>query len=165
MKLAEELMRRVLGPSLDELPPQTKRLLSLIEEMVNEECKRQEIEADDYRFTRRTVRQHTRWGDTQLRVHLRRLEELEYLTLRRGGGQGQRYVYQLRTEETMPTMATSRGKRPTSRGQMITSRVLRGPFAGVVKTIHRQSIRGFAPLLRGIPKTLIRAWSEIPVKS
>jgi DNA primase catalytic core len=99
VKLAEELMRRVLGPSLDELPPQTKRLLSLIEEMVNEECKRQEIEADDYRFTRRTVRQHTRWGDTQLRVHLRRLEELEYLTLRRGGGQGQLYVYQLRTEE------------------------------------------------------------------
>ena len=99
VKLAEELMRRVLGPSLDELPPQTKRLLSLIEEMVNQECKRQEIEPDDYRFTRRTVRQHTRWGDTQLRVHLRRLEELEYLTLRRGGGQGQLYVYQLRTEE------------------------------------------------------------------
>ena len=52
---------------------------------MNEECERQEIEADDYRFTRRTVRQHTRWGDTQLRVHLRRLEELEYLSVRRGG--------------------------------------------------------------------------------
>ena len=99
VKLAEELMRRVLGPSLDELPPQTKRLLSLIEEMVKQECERQEIEADDYRFTRRTVRQHTRWGDTQLRTHLRRLEELEYLAVRRGGGQGQLYVYQLRTEE------------------------------------------------------------------
>ena len=99
VRLAEELMRRVLGPSLDELPPQTKRLLSLIEQMVKQECERQEIEADDYRFTRRTVRQHTRWGDTQLRAHLRRLEELEYLAVRRGGGQGQLYVYQLRTEE------------------------------------------------------------------
>jgi hypothetical protein len=98
VKLAEELMRRVLGPSLDELPPQTKRLLSLIEEMVNEECERQEIETDDYRFTRRTVRQHTRWGDTQLRAHLRRLEELEYLVVRRGGP-GQTFVYQLQTEQ------------------------------------------------------------------
>ena len=99
VRLAGELMRRVLGPSLDELPPQTKRLLSLIEQMVKQECERSEIEADDYRFTRRTVRQHTRWGDTQLRAHLRRLEELEYLAVRRGGGQGQLYVYQLRTEE------------------------------------------------------------------
>jgi hypothetical protein len=33
-----------------------------------------------------------------LRVHLRRLEEIEYLIARRGG-QGQRYEYQLRFEE------------------------------------------------------------------
>jgi hypothetical protein len=98
VKLAEELMRRVLGPSLDELPPQTKRLLSLIEQMVKQECERQEIETDDYRFTRRTVRQNTRWGDTQLRAHLRRLEELEYLVVRRGGP-GQTFVYQLQTEQ------------------------------------------------------------------
>jgi DNA primase len=98
VRLASELMRRVLGASLDELPPQTKRLLSLIEQMVNEECERQQIEANQYRFTRRTVRQYTRWGDTQLRVHLRRLEEMEYLVLRRGGGQGQTFVYQLRSE-------------------------------------------------------------------
>lgn len=98
VRLATELMRRVLGASLDELPPQTKRLLSLIEQMVKDECERQQIEADEYRFTRRTVRQYTRWGDTQLRVHLHRLEELEYLVLRRGGGLGQTFVYQLRTE-------------------------------------------------------------------
>jgi DNA primase len=97
VKLAEELMRRVLGPSLDELPPQTKRLLSLIEQMVKQECERSEIEAEECRFTRRTVRQYTRWGDTQLRVHLRRLEELEYLVVRRGGP-GQTFVYQLRLD-------------------------------------------------------------------
>ncbi len=99
VRLAKELMRRVLGPSLDELPPQTKRLLSLIEQMVNEECERPEIEAGDYRFTRRTVRQYTRWGDTQLRAHLRRLEELEYLVVRRGAP-GQTFVYQLRMDES-----------------------------------------------------------------
>lgn len=107
-RLANELVRRVLGPSLDELPPQTKRLLGIIEEMVTDECKRSGIELDDYRFTRRTVRQHTRWGDTQLRVHLRRLEEMEYLVVRRGGP-GQTFVYQLRTEETCPDDADSAG--------------------------------------------------------
>lgn len=93
VKLARELMAKVLAPALDELPPQTRRLLAIIELMVNEESERLEIEAADYRFTRRMLREHTRWGDTQLRVHLRRLEEMEYLAVRRGGP-GQTFVYQ-----------------------------------------------------------------------
>ncbi len=40
------------------------------------------------------MRQYTGWGDTQLRVHLRRLEELEYLLVHRGG-RGQSFVYEL----------------------------------------------------------------------
>ena len=96
VKLARQLMRQVLTPSLDELPPHTRRLLSLVEEMVKQESAGAQIAPADYRFTRRTVREHTRWGDTQLRLHLRRLEEMEYLHVRRGGGQGQLYVYQLR---------------------------------------------------------------------
>jgi DNA primase catalytic core len=98
VQLAKQLVRQVLTPSLDELPPHTRRLLLLIEEMVSQECERLQIERDEYRFTRRTVRQHTRWGDTQLRVHLHRLQEMEYLILRRGGGQGQTFVYQLRCD-------------------------------------------------------------------
>jgi DNA primase catalytic core len=95
VKLARELVRQVLAPSLDELPPHTRRLLLLIEQMAQQECERLQVESSEYRFTRRTVRQHTRWGDTQLRLHLRRLEEMEYLILRRGGP-GQTFVYQLR---------------------------------------------------------------------
>jgi hypothetical protein len=63
--------------------------------MAQEECARLQVENNEYRFTRRTVRQYTRWGDTQLRLHLRRLEEMEYLIVRRGGP-GQTFVYQLR---------------------------------------------------------------------
>ena len=55
------------------------------------------IEIPVYRFTRRTVREYTQWGDTQLRQHLKRLEEMEYLLVRRGGNQGQLVVYQLAT--------------------------------------------------------------------
>jgi hypothetical protein len=84
----------VLGRSLDELPPQTRRLLLLVDAMVTAECKRQRIERADYRFSRREVRAVTGWGDTQLRLHLGRLEELEYLLAHRGG-RGQSFVYEL----------------------------------------------------------------------
>ena len=91
---ANRLAHEVLGRSLDELPPQTRRVLLLIDEMVSAECERQKMERTDFRFSRRDVRQHTKWGDTQLRVHLRRLEELEYLLVHRGG-RGQSFVYEL----------------------------------------------------------------------
>jgi DNA primase catalytic core len=110
--LARQLMRQVIMPSLDELPPHTRRLLGVIEQMVKEECERLQIESSDYRFTRRSVRQYSQWGDTQLRVHLRRLEEMEYLRVRYGGP-GQTFVYQLHSEEeeTNRNHAGSRGVR------------------------------------------------------
>jgi hypothetical protein len=96
VKLAQTLADQVgLKPSLDELRPQARKLLALITEMVKTEGERQQIEVEKYRFTRRTVREYTKWGDTQLRQHLRRLEEMEYLIVRRGGNQGQLVVYQL----------------------------------------------------------------------
>jgi hypothetical protein len=94
VKLAEELIKPVLGRSLDELPPQTRRLLLLVEEMVSRACTEQKIERQEYRFSRRDVRACTRWGDTQLKIHLHRLEELEYLIVHRGG-RGQSFVYEL----------------------------------------------------------------------
>jgi hypothetical protein len=92
--VANRLTAEVLGRSLDELPPQTRRLLLLVDAMVTAECKRQQIERADYRFSRREVRAVTGWGDTQLRLHLGRLEELEYLLAHRGG-RGQSFVYEL----------------------------------------------------------------------
>jgi DNA primase catalytic core len=92
--IANRLTAEVLGRSLDELPPQTRRLLLLVDQMVKAECKRQRIERTEYRFSRREVRAATGWGDTQLRLHLGRLEELEYLLAHRGG-RGQSFVYEL----------------------------------------------------------------------
>jgi hypothetical protein len=92
--VANSLTAEVLGRSLDELPPQTRRLLLLVDAMVTAECKRQRIERTEYRFTRREVRLATGWGDTQLRLHLGRMEELEYLLAHRGG-RGQSFVYEL----------------------------------------------------------------------
>ena len=92
--VANRLAHAVLGCTLDELPPQTRTLLSLIDELVTAICEKDQIKRSDYRFSRRDVREATGWGNTQLKVHLKRLEELEYLIVHRGG-RGQSFVYEL----------------------------------------------------------------------
>jgi len=52
------------------------------------------MERDDYRFSRRDVRQYTGWSDPQVKRHLHKLEELEYLIVHRGD-RGQSFVYEL----------------------------------------------------------------------
>jgi DNA primase catalytic core len=91
---ANRLIIEVLGRSLDELPPQTRRLLLLIDEYVKAECARLKVERADFHFSRRDVRTATGWHETQLRVHLDRLQEMEYLLVHRGG-RGQSFAYEL----------------------------------------------------------------------
>jgi len=92
--LANQLAHKVLGSSLDELPPQTRRLLMLIDKMVAAHCEDKNIPRCDYRFSRRDVRAYTGWGDTQLKVHIKRLENMEYLLIHRGG-RGRQFIYEL----------------------------------------------------------------------
>lgn len=95
IELANKVADDVFGHSLDDMPPQTRRLLLLIYEMVKRDCQEEELEQSDYRFTRRQVREYSKWGNTQLKVHLTRLEELEYLIFTGGGGRGNLKKYQL----------------------------------------------------------------------
>ncbi len=153
--VANRLAHEVLGRSLDELPPQTRRLLGLLDRMVAEACERQGMERSDVRFSRREVREWTGWGDTQLRLHLSRLASMEYLLVHQGG-RGRSFVYELVYEELedgrawhLPglidvaalgagrdggTTPTSRGTEPTSRGRKAenagSTRVQRGGGAG-----------------------------------
>jgi hypothetical protein len=92
--MANRLASEALGRSVDELPPQTRRLLTLVDDMVQAACEKQGIDRADLRFSRREVREFTGWGHTQLKIHLKRLEELEYLLVHRGG-RGQSFVYEL----------------------------------------------------------------------
>jgi DNA primase len=95
IELANKLAHEVLGRTLDELPPQTRRLLGLLDEMATAECERLGLDRGDFRFSRRQVRERTGWGDTQLKVHLGRLVELEYVLGHRAGGHSQRLAYEL----------------------------------------------------------------------
>jgi DNA primase len=99
IEIANRLAHEVLGRSLDELPPQTRRLLLQVDEMVTKECLRLQMDRIDYRFSRRDVRQYTGWGNTQLKTHLARLEDLEYLLVHHGG-RGQSFVYELMFERS-----------------------------------------------------------------
>lgn len=123
------------------MPPQTRRLLRLIDAHVSAECERQTIRRSDVRFSRRALREAIAWGDTQLRLHLERLVELEYVLTHREGPGG-KYVYELAYEvkdearaqvaglidadalvaladaEAAPTTAKSRGQTPEVAGRL-----------------------------------------------
>jgi hypothetical protein len=91
---ANRLAHQVLGRTLDELPPQTRRLLGLIQAMVREQAVRQRIAPGEVRFTRRDVREATQWSDNQLKVHCARLTEMEYLQVH-SGSRGHSLRYEL----------------------------------------------------------------------
>jgi hypothetical protein len=100
IEMANHLADEVLGRSLDDLAPQTRRLLMIIEEMVDSESKRLKTPRSEVWFTRRKLREYCGWGNTQLKVHLKRLEEMEYVLVHQGyrGNRGLRsnsYEYEL----------------------------------------------------------------------
>jgi len=92
--LANRLAGEVLGRSLDELPPQTRRLLMLLDEMVRDRSRELKIPRAEVRFTRREARERTGLSHTQLVVHLSRLVDLEYVAMHHGG-RGAAFCYEL----------------------------------------------------------------------
>lgn len=130
--LANRLSDQVLGKSIDELPPQTRRLLIELHALVNKQCNDQELEQNEYRFTRRFLRECLGWGQTQVKLHVDRLIEMEYVLPHRASGRRVEYelLYDGRGREGQPTMCglidvtklattanESSGSKPASSGQ------------------------------------------------
>ena len=91
---ANRLAGETFGRSLDELSPPSRALLKMIHELVEARCKELNIEPKDYHFSRKDIREWTRWSDFQIKCHIRQLEELEYL-YSVTGKKGKEYVYEL----------------------------------------------------------------------
>src|SRR5271165_5736645 len=89
--LANELAPEVLGRSLDELPPQTRTVLGHIRTLMR--AKREKTKGVDI-FTRRELHGAWGWSFTQLRIHLERLIEQEYVAVH-SGRMGSQFVYEL----------------------------------------------------------------------
>jgi DNA primase len=83
VETANRLAAGILGQSLDELPPQTRRLLELLDATVTRIAATDQIDRVMVRFTRRQLREELGWGDTQLKVHLARLVDLELVSAHR----------------------------------------------------------------------------------
>lgn len=88
IEVANALAHAVLGQSLDELAPQTRRLLLAVHAHVAVQAAELAVDASLVRFTRRQLREALQdggagWGDTQLKVHLARLVDLELLHVHR----------------------------------------------------------------------------------
>lgn len=81
IRLANQLAHEILGRTLDEMPPQTRKLLQLIQRWIGESGEPR----DAMLFTRKMLRDAVQWGDTQLKIHLARLAEMEYLMVHRRG--------------------------------------------------------------------------------
>jgi post-segregation antitoxin (ccd killing protein) len=92
--LANRLAHEILGRSLDELPPPTRQLLGQLHALVADKMQAENLRQNEVRFTRREVREVVGLSDKQVRVHLERLVELEYLFIHHGKN-GRRYVYEL----------------------------------------------------------------------
>jgi DNA primase len=98
--LANQLAPEVLGRSLDELPPQTRRLLEYIRDIVTAKRKTESAKTAST-FSRREIKDACGWSLTQVRVHLERLVELEYLAIR-CGRMGGPFQYELLIEIDAP---------------------------------------------------------------
>ena len=81
---ANALAHDVLGRGLDDMPPQTRRLLGLIQQgqapaPADAAASGGASSLLPRPWRRRDLRAVTGWGDTQLKIHLQRLIELEYV--------------------------------------------------------------------------------------
>jgi hypothetical protein len=99
IEAANKISPEVLGRSLDELPPQTRRLLESIKTLIRAKMKKEKTEQRLSLFSRKELRDFTGWSNTQIRRHLDRLIELEYISTR-GGRNGVQIRYELLTEAT-----------------------------------------------------------------
>ncbi|MBK9373716.1 MAG: DNA primase [Holophagales bacterium] len=168
--LANRLAAEVLGRSLDELPPQTRRLLELLDGMVTETAGKNGVERADLRFTIRDIRRATGWSHDQVWRHMQRLVFLEYVLVHRGG-RGQSFVYELlydgqgrtgspsSSASATPRPSPARGPNPCVRPRLprarrppprVVSGGLWGPFGGLPWS--RPSCR------RSLPMRLWRRW-------
>ncbi|MDQ3092367.1 MAG: DNA primase [Actinomycetota bacterium] len=92
--VANRLCHEILGHSLDDLAPQTRRLLLTLDRQVTRDCEARVLLRSDFRFSRREVRGWTGWTDFQVRTHLGRLAALEYVLVHRGA-RGRSFDYEL----------------------------------------------------------------------
>lgn len=99
IRFANILAKEILTKTIDELSQPARKLLSIIKQMITKQAKKDNKNLQGIQFTRRTLREYAKWSDYQIRIHLKELVDLEYITAVCGRN-GSRYLYQLSNETT-----------------------------------------------------------------
>jgi DNA primase len=104
--LANRLADAVLGRSIDELSPQCRRLLWQLVDFVREEMESKQLMQNEARVTRKQIRDRYGWGQTQLKMHLDKLVEMEYVLPHKTSTRLVEYelLYDGRGREGQPTL-------------------------------------------------------------
>ncbi len=92
IEIANKIASKVFAQSMDEVTPQTKKFLNLIDKMVAGLEAKLGKERLDIPVSRREMREYTGWSDYQVRKHIIELSELEYL-IPVTGQRGKRFTY------------------------------------------------------------------------
>jgi hypothetical protein len=109
IEVANRLADRFLERSFAELPERTQVLLEQIIGGVRNLAEFQQIELSEVSFTRK-VRRWSSFGDTQLKAHLSRLVDYEYLKVQTQNHNGRTQLYYLAYDPAInPTMKSQSG--------------------------------------------------------
>jgi energy-coupling factor transporter ATP-binding protein EcfA2 len=92
--MAYELAKDILGLTLDDLSKHSRDLLDLVKQLVEQKV----ANSGEDTFTRREIREFTGWQDHQVKAHIKYLEDMEYLIIRKVKERGQ-FEYQLSNSE------------------------------------------------------------------
>jgi DNA primase len=136
IETANALASSVLGRTLDELPPQTRRLLSQLEAHVTARAKAEECARSAVHFTRRQLREAVGARNSQLALHLGRLVDFEYVKAHRGAHGA--FSYTLAQDDDVPAPSSAgltdamalRGARSASSSDVATSTTAQLPARG-----------------------------------
>ncbi len=98
-EIAYEIMiNGVLSSSMLEIPKGTIQLYEELRSIVRKRAKRDNIEPHEVSITQREIREATGFGQTWLKMHLKRLVDYEYITITRGGGARSKGYYRIRED-------------------------------------------------------------------
>jgi DNA primase catalytic core len=133
IETANKIANEILGHSLSEMSPPSRRLLEEIKKLVDKKCREENISQEKCVISRRDIREYSRWSEYQIRAHIGELEELEYL-IPVAGRQGKRFTYILAWDgQGSDGEKFILGLKDTAclekfEGNNLTSRVLRADF-------------------------------------
>lgn len=86
--IAYELSKIALQDSLNDLPTPTKAFLGLLEDIISKKAIEEAADEENFTFRRRDIREWLNLPDHMVKRHMRLLEELEYVNVKRDSKNG-----------------------------------------------------------------------------